>query len=311
MPQKKIHCDLWEIFGPDWANLTLDQVECLANTVHTMELLGDEPDRRGFVGTQRIDGVVGGYFAVQYEEQELHYKERDQLERRPSTPFQRLFFALFAKTGKLLLQNAKLANIPLTQEKTRKLFFEALELAFKRCQVGQLIGLSAPPTETPDISFIDEFEQSDRVVKLLVTYPDPNKIPDEFVYYNPQREKNAIVRDSHRHDYANFKKVDLEANPSGDIKKTHIAKDLVRAATVQLLVYRKGADEFVLEREVPRRFEFRVDMDSDRVPLDDLVAVLDMLRLKRAVQLDTPTALHSGDQQMSIFDSHNESDDEN
>ncbi len=310
MAGTKIHCDLWEIFGPDWANLPDEQIEALANAVNTMELLGDEPNRRGFVGTRRNNTMVGGYFAVQHVEQELHYIDRDQLERKDTQPFQRLFFVFIPRTGKLLLQNPKFVNISLKIEKCRALFREALDIEFGRVGVGKLIDFTAPPKETPPQDFILEFEQSDRVIRLQADYPDPNRIPEEFVYYNPQVERNMIIRASHQNDYKNFKRVDIEATPSGDLRQTHIAKDLVKAGIVQLLAYIRNNVEKTLRRETRRNFEFRVDMDADYLPVEDLEAVIELLRKEGAI--DIPTPAQKREDQISLFDLHDEDyDDEN
>ena len=300
----KIHSDLWEVFGPDWANLTPEQINCLAETVHTMELLGSTPNLRGFVGTQRVDNVVGGYFAIQYQEEELHYRKRDELERRPSTPFQRLFFVLFAQTGKLLLQSRKFADIPITPKQAEGLFRETMNQALAHCGIEHIIGFYAPKEYTTDQEFLREFQRSTRVVKIQVTHPNPSRIPEDIEYYNPRRERNKIIRGSHQHDYSHFKKVDLEATSKGNLKDTHIAQDLMLSSTPQILTYYVDQDNYELRRQVQNKFEFYVDMDSDQLPMESLLAVIDRLRRQRAIFIDTPTTQRPEPQQtrMSLFD---------
>jgi hypothetical protein len=307
----KIHCDLLEIFGPDWADITPEQVECLVETIHTTnELLGKEPELYGFVGTQHVDSVVGGYFAIQYEENEFHYDKQKRLDIRYSAPFARILFVLFAATGKLLLQNAKFAGIPsLNMSKATRLFKNALNQALAKCEIREVIDFYLPPEITPQRDFVKEFERSTRVVRLEVTDPLADRIPDDFEYYNPLRERNPIIRDSHRHDYAHIRRVDLEATTDGDLKETHL-RDLVEAATPETMRFYIGREEFVLHREVPRKFEFYINMEAEQLPKKQLIVVIDLLRRERAVFLDTPTSEspEPGARQLGFFDAFTEED---
>ena len=177
----KIHCDLLEIFGPDWVDITSEQAECLAETVHTMdELLREEPKLYGFVGTQRVDSIVGGYFAIQYEEDEFHYDKQKRLDIRHNAPFARIFFVLFAATGKLLLQNTKFAGISLKMTEAERLFRSALDQALVKCKLRKTIGFYMAPETTLEQDFAREFERSTRVVRLEVTYPSADRIPANF-----------------------------------------------------------------------------------------------------------------------------------
>lgn len=67
MALTKIHCNFLEVVGPDWSSLDQDSIQCILDQIRSMELLGEEPELRGFVGTQQIDNITGGFFAIQYE----------------------------------------------------------------------------------------------------------------------------------------------------------------------------------------------------------------------------------------------------
>jgi len=310
MPEK-IHCDLMEVYGPDWANLPSENVECLANTIDNLEqLFGDEPKMFGFVGTRRIENIVGGYFAIQYDEEEFHYNKQKELNKLKSSPFVRMFFVFFAQSGKLLLQNTKFVNIPLTMTMAIDKFREALDNVLERCGIRKTFNLALAPENAEDSDFVREFEQSTRVARLEINYPDGQKIPEDFVYYNPQKDRNEIIRESHKHDYPHLKKIDLEATNDGDIKQTHL-RDLVYAGSPSLMRYFIDQEEYVMRRVVRRKFEFYIDMDSERIPEEQLKFVLDMLRTERAIYLDLPTGLPTPEadshqkspQQLSLFSS--------
>jgi len=299
--EEKIHCDLMEVFGPDWAYLSPDQIECLANTIHSSEqLFGDEPDMYGFVGTRRMGTIVGGYFAIQYFDQEINYTKNKELNIRPRHPFKKIFFTLFTQSGKLLLQNTKFVGIPLTMYMALTKFRSALNQVFESCKIDRTFNIAIAPEETEEADFLNEFERSTRVIRIEVEYPTAGGIPDDFVYYNPQVERNDIIRNSHRHDYAHLKKVNLEATESGDIKRTHL-RDLIYAGKPQEMHYYVGMDSFTLRKNVKRKFEFHIDMNSEQLSELQLQAVVEMLRRERAVFLETPTKAEPR-QQLSLFD---------
>jgi hypothetical protein len=55
MATTKIHCDYFEIYNIDWANLSPRQVNRLIEVIQNMELVGDPPNLHGFVGVQRLE----------------------------------------------------------------------------------------------------------------------------------------------------------------------------------------------------------------------------------------------------------------
>ena len=304
---EKIHCDLMEVYGPDWATLNVEQIDCLANTIHSnQQLFGNEPELYGFVGTRRMENIVGGYFVIQYYDEEYHYTKNKEFNIKTSHPFAKIFFTFFAKSGKLLLQNTKFVGIPLSMYIAQTKFRSALDQVFESCGVRRTFNIAVAPDETEEADFMQEYERSTRVIRLEVEYPTSDGIPDDFVYYNPQIERNNIIRNSHRHDYPHLKKVDLEATDGGDLKQTHL-RDLIYAGKLQEMHYYVGLDSFTLRKDVKRKFEFHIDMDSEQLSEEHLQAVVEMLRRERTVFLETPTPTSNSsdnqqsNQQMSLF----------
>jgi hypothetical protein len=308
----KIHCDFMGIYGPDWAKLSQEQIDCLIEAVQRGEMLGTEGQLRGFVGTVRYENVVGGFFAIQYPDERLYYDRTKQLKRVQDTPFERVFFVFFAGTGKLILQNRKFADIPLKMTTVQELLRDAINQALMNCRAGHSIGFYLPKNEVGRDRFIEEFRRSTRVVTLEVTSPDPNRIPESFVYYNPQRERNSIIRGSHQHDYSNFRKVDLEASRNGNIAATHIGSDLILAGQPEEMKYFVEESEQILRRIVPTKQELYVDVDSPELSMAELTRVLEVLRRERSLDLDIPTPETPSNDQLSLFDLiHGENDAEN
>lgn len=302
----QIHCDLLEIYGPNWVKLSGGQIKCIAETIHTSEqLFGSEPQLYGFVGTRKIgDNIVGGYFAIQYSDEDFHYTKNKKLNITHSNPFERVFFILFANSGKVLLQNTKFVEIPLNMPIALRLFRSALDQILDSCNIQQTFNLALAPEKTGESDFLHEFERSTRIIKLEISYPTADNIPEGFVYYNPQRERNRIILDSHRHDYPHLKKINLEALEGGDLKQTHF-RDLIHAGEPQRMNYYVGMEEFTLRKDVKRKFEIQMDMEAEQIPAENLLSVIEMLRRERAVYIDTPTPefedTDSDDDQMSLF----------
>jgi hypothetical protein len=303
----QIHCDLLALYGPNWAELPPDKPTCIAENVHSFpQLLGTEPELYGFVGTRRImDNIVGGYFAIQYTNEEFLYNRNKELNIENHAPFARLFFVLFAKSGKVLLQNSKFAGIPLNMSRALGLFKKAIDQVLSICGVSKTFNIDLVPEEITDADFIKEFEQSTRVIGLEVSYPNGDNIPEGFKYYNPQVERNSIIRESHKHDYSGLKKVDLEAAEDGDLRKLHL-RDLIYAGRSQFMRYYKELNEFTLRRVSARKFEFQVDMEAEQIPIENVLSAIEKLRRERAVILDTPTPIPSPETdeketQMNLF----------
>ena len=291
MAVSQIHCDFYEVFGPDWTRIGKDEATTIVRQIETMELVGREPDRCGFVGTASLSTIVGGFFAIQYMAELLHYDAHKNPTKKTDTPFERLFFVLFAQSGKFVLQNRKFADLPLSMEMATRRVTEALSLALQLSKVGYVLGLSSPTEKRvePEI-FRSEFRQSSRVDRLSVDSPDAGRIPEGFVYFNPQIKHNQIIRESHQHDYPNFQKVDLEASINGDLKETHFAKDLVESGTPTLMKYSIGGREQVLRRTMPKKFQIYVDVDAEELDQGTLNTVVELLRTDIGLPVDIPVA---------------------
>lgn len=291
MPATKIHCDYLEIFGVDWENISDSMSSTLITTISEMELLGIEKDQYGFVSTTKIDTIIGGFFAIQYKAELLFIDDNKHQEQNTIFPFERLFFILFAHSGKLILQNRKFADISLNMNFAKEKILEAITVALKRSRIGYALNLNHPPEKeiSPEV-FQSEFIESDSVQQIEILAPDPQKIPEGFVYYNPQIDRNAIIRQSHQHDYANFKKVNIEARKIGDLKKTHIAKDLIEAGIPERMKFVSKGKSRTLNRQIPKKVEIYVDIDTDTIDLESLNKIIESLRNDHGLPVDIPVS---------------------
>lgn len=301
MSTTKIHCDFFEVYGPDWENLTQEQVDCMLNRIQSTVMFGDQRDVHGFMGTARIDNVVGGFYAVQHEDRR-YYREDGEFKAVSDTPLATLFFIFYAKYGKLVLQNKTFPDTQLNMTRVRRLLRNALNDVFQTCGVGITLGLYPPESEISNERFVEEFQNSQQVLQIIVTDIDPDRIPDGIVYYNPQKERNEIIRESHRHDYRNFRKVNLESTEDGDLSSTHIGKDLIISGKPQQMEYRQDGQKRTLKRQVTRKIEIYVDTSDPIIGEERLSHLLELLAQDATLDIAGPPHIHPLESQRSLFD---------
>jgi hypothetical protein len=304
MAVRKIHCEYYEVIGVNWNSLDQERRRRIIKAIENSPLLGSHPDTYGFVGVSSRDNAVGGFFALQYEAELLHYDRQKKLSKDTDFPFERVFFVLFVDSGKVVIQNRVFVNLPLNMDRVLYRFTKALSEIFKISEVGYALNLNrVSEVYNPPELFQQEFRRSTRVINLTVEYPNGERIRANFVYYNPKVERNAIIRDSHMNDYANFRRVDLEAEPVvGDIKKTHIGRDLIEIGKPVKMKYEDDGEQRVLRDKIPAKFEIYVDTDAERIDPDVLAMILMYLRNEVGLRVSVPIlANDSSSEQMGLF----------
>lgn len=289
MPASKIHCGYYEVFGPNWNSASGEKAQKIISTLDGLELLGEEPNMFGFVGTGKCESAIGGFLAIQYPAELRQYDKQKHLNLRNDKLFERVFFILFAKTGKLILQHKKFTDIPISFDLVSNLIKDALTEVFSRAKFGYVLSINSPEENiNGKETFETVFRSSERVERLRISSPNPNEIPTDINYYNPNFEKNPIIRESHQHDYPNFETVDLEASEQGNLKNTHLAKDLIHAGTPLLMKYSTNNEYRVLKRVIPTKFELYVDVNSEFITTDTLISIIEMLEREYGLPIHVP-----------------------
>jgi hypothetical protein len=288
---EKIHCDLLDITGIDWDGVTEDHVSCIIRAIHEMELMDERGELFGFVGTADIDSVVGGFFVVQFPTEFLSYDRDRTAQRQRTTPAERVFFLVLLKAGRVLLQNRRFQVLPIDMSIVQRRLTESLRHVLQRCGIGPLVSLVETRIRVSRDRLIETYRSSNRVTRLQVHNPNPGLIPEDFVYYNPQRQRNRILRDSRLHDYPKLREIDLAAKRHEDLRDTHLGQDLVHATPERARFILEFEDEEsrhrVLRRLVRPKFEFHIDMDSEKVSEEDLLRVIRKLQQEAALDIDS------------------------
>ena len=319
MATSKIHCDILDISGVDWGGVSSEQIECIIQTVNSLELLGDENDLYGFVGTTYFKDIIGGFFMVQFPTELLSYSLDKVANRETTNPAERVCFTLLPKYGKILLQNRRFEVLPINMDAVYRRLQDALSRVMKECNIGVVLSLSPATSFVGKRELIEFYQKSKRVSRIKVQNPNVKSIPEGLEYYNPLRDRNAIIRDSRLHDYPKLNLVDIKAKEGEDLRTTHLGKDLIHTVT--------DSDPFVMEfddqkekRRIVRRtakrtpLEFWLDISTDQVSQQTLMQVIEILEREAALDITIAenvidNEISSDSQsQMSFFD---DIDDEN
>jgi hypothetical protein len=312
MPEK-IHCDLLEIIGPDWASMNATRVQCVIDRVRNMELLGEDGEMYGFVGAANVDNVVGGFFAIQFPAEFIKYDRHKELSLDRGNPFERLFFILFP-SGKLLMQNRRFRVIPIDMSAAISRFQKALSVVLQECNIGFVLNFAIPSVTISRSELIEMYHKSSRVERLSVINPDGEQIPEDITYYNPERQRNKIVRGSHVHDSSRLKKLDMEAQEGIDLRETHLGKGFIYAVKENepfLMVAIINNQERHIRPTGQTKFELNIDMDANTLDPERLKEVVAILRRDSGIDLDIPV-IQEGPRQMSLYETPtlDEEDDE-
>jgi len=302
---EKIHCDLLDIFGLDWSQVTPEQVNCTIQAIHNLELIRASDELYGFVGTVDIEDVIGGYFVVQFPTDLLSFSPDKTALTETTNPAETTLFVLFPRVGRLLLQSRHFQILPVTKDFVQDRLKEALAQALRICGVGPVVSLLPTPITVGRTELVEAFDASVRVTRLSVTDPDATQIPEDFPYYNPERDRNAIIRDSRLHDYPELSKVDLTSKQQSDLRKTHLGSDLVHATTDKSRFTMVYIDQHnntkILRRQRKAKFEFHVDIDGKKLSKEALLQVLAIVSQEASIDIPVRSPSDYGPQ-LGLFD---------
>jgi len=309
---QKIHCDVFDVFGIDWSQVTSEQLDCIISQTYEAELMGSSDELYGFVGVTHIEKVVGGFFVIQFPTELLSYRRDKTATTEKTNPAERVLVVLFLESGKVLLQNRHFQYLPIDMGVAQERVKRVLTHILNSCGVGPLASLVPVSVQVERADLVQAYESSIRVSRLEVTYPDPHQIPEDFVYYNPQRDRNAIIRDSRIHDYPKLRRINLVARRNDDLRDTHIGSDLVHAVTDRrpfVMEFRNQENEQrILRRLTQPKLEFRIDTESQELSKEALLHVIEIVNREAVLGISVRT-IDTASAQMSLFDSFEEDSD--
>jgi len=278
----KIHCDLLDIDGINWQNIKQEQIDCIISSIHSQELIEVNDELHGFVGTTDYQDAVGGYFIIQFPTEFLSYEKDKTTNLETITPVERVFFVLLIRSGRLLLQHRNFKILKIDMEAATTRVKTALSRVLINCKIGSVVSLSPAIIHVKRSELIEYYHSSKRVRRLKVNNPNPQQIPNDINYYNPQRDRNEILLDSRKNDYPKTKIIDIHAQDNADLRDTHLGKDLIYTVTesdpfIMEIDDSKGRPKVIRRTEKRSKLEFNLDTEKIELSKEALMRVLDIL----------------------------------
>lgn len=268
-------CKLKEIEGIAWDGMTSEIKDKTWECITSAGWYGDSPKRFGFVGERRINDVLGAFFEVEYGLEIRQFDDEKNLSQKEEPCFERMLIVLFMDKGWLLVQQKKFMHRQMKQSTMEYYLKEALKLVFYECGVSTIFSLSDVRLQIQKERFLEIYEKHP-VYRLKVTGLKDAKLPPDQAYFNPELDRNAILRESQEHDFRQLDNVTLEAyEPAeGDLREVHFAQGAIKAGQpeeIKALVERK---KVTYRRSFTEDLEYYVDVDAESVAEEDLRQII-------------------------------------
>ena len=270
-----ISCDLKLIEGIAWDQITSEVKDKIWECIRSAGWHGDSPRRFGFVGERRINDVLGAFFELEYGLEIRQFDDEKNLSQKEEPCFERILVVLFVDKGWLLIQQKKFMHRQMMQSTMEHYLKEALKKVFYDCGMSTTFSLSDVRLEIRKERFLEIYEKHP-VYRLKVRGLKDARLPPDQVYFNPEVDRNAILRESQEHDFRQLDSVTLEAyEPAeGDLREVHFAQGAIKAGQpeeMKALVERK---KVTYRRSFTEDLEYYVDLDAESVAEEDLRQII-------------------------------------
>ena len=272
MAARKIHLDLLDLTGRSWDNITPEEIDRLTQIIQDLPMQGEAPGRYAITGILRFQDVIGGFFVVEYNREVLQLDEQKHEQHTNQSEWAKTVFVLFPRIGKVLLQ-ARQYPKGLTSDRVDSQFRRVIPRIMFSTQLGFITVAELTQQDVPDNQFIQAFDNPGaRVERLIVNKLHSNPTLEGLTYYNPQKERNEIIGQSHDHDFNLTDRIDLDVGDKNtDLRNVHIAKSAVRSGRNEEMRYFDAEGQYhVLRRSIKEKYEIVVDEDVNVMREEDL-----------------------------------------
>jgi len=309
MSREEVWCSLRYVFSEslDWNKLGTDSgfKDRMYELIKQMGIRGERPNRCGFTHASRVDDAVGGLFVVETDIELLDYKQREGFFTKDDSSLEHVFFVLFLNTGEILLQNKRFQHIAsLRMEKVLDVLRRTLqELLSQLLERFTLVSLEDYLESIPKAEFLRVFQEHP-ILKLEVETPPGSLIPETIEYYNPQRERNPILRQSQQHDIEISSRIQLEAPEDKSVSNMHFAQGAIEGGNPTYMKARIEGEPKVLRAQKKKDFRLRLDISSDGVEKTEIQIAVQAVRAEYrpgGLERRPPKKPRSGERQLPLF----------
>ena len=283
MSRQDVWCSLRYVFSRDldWQKLGADSSfkNQLHGLMNEMGIQGERPNRRGFTNITRIDDAIGGLFVVEANIELLDYERREGFFTKDDSSLEHVFFVFFVDTGEILVQNKRFQHIAaLRMERVIDVLKQTLQDLFTKL-LGRftLVSLEDLLESLPKAEFLKVFREYP-ILQLKIETPAGVRIPETIEYYNPQRERNRILRQSQQHDIEISSSIRLEAREAKSVSDMHFAQGVIEGGNPTYMKARIGDETKVLRAQQKKNFRLRLDISSDRVEETEIKIAVEAVR---------------------------------
>ncbi len=295
----EIKFKLKEMVGFDWDSLNDNQREDIIKHIFEFPLVGDVPNRFGFVKCERInENQIYGYFTQELEEGRHRYNDQKKEEKYIDIPFEDFFFILLFDDGLCLLQSRKIKNISMPTVEER--FAEALESVFKNLGVNFYHLMDCTLTIGKD-EFIRIFN-TENILSLKVDSLKGRTIPEDFKIFNPEAEKDSIVRAYFNDDFKHLDEFFGSTNRGGGLQESKLSKTILNTGEPRKMEY-IGRDRDIITVKNKIGPSVSLDIDVESPITKDIQAEVKKL-FSKDIMRGIAQKNRSKERQMTFYDFH-------
>lgn len=218
---EEIPFKLKDMVGFDWDSLDARQREDLITLIFEFPLMGEEPNRFGFVKCRRItESQIYGYFAQEVEVDRHRYNNQKKEEEHKDIYSEDFFSILLFDRGLCLLQSRKIKEISIATIEER--FTDALKRIFEKIG-ATFYSLEDYILKREKEDFIRIFS-TENIVSLKVDSLKGRIIPEDFKIFNPELEKDRLFRAYLNDDFRYLDALSASTTRSGGLQGSKLSK---------------------------------------------------------------------------------------
>jgi hypothetical protein len=247
---------------------------------------GLPPNRRSFVGINRLGDVITGFFAHEDRRIGVQYDSHWIKQERSDEEFEHLFFALVLDQGQVVLQRKRVDRefVTINLDTMRRAFFDLLGTALQKAgftsdQIRrQLFQQTRQKAEM--LRIFDE----NQVTYIRVKELRGRRVPEEVRLFNPDVDKDTILRQVLNDDYQHMDELEASAGEEVGASNLREAK-VIRGAMLTGEPQEVRAVIANQERtfRLKQRERFKMQLDT---PVGEPVQQRDIERLIRIVRTE-------------------------
>lgn len=238
------------------------------------------------MGVSRNEHTIAGFFAHEDIRQGVQYDRKWTKEQIEGAEFEHLFFALDLEQGRVILQRKRIASdfVSINLSYLRRALFDLLGTVFLAA------GFSS--AEIRRIPFQEERKKSDligifesyNITYVRITELRGKQVPDSLYLFNPDIDRDIILKQALRDDYENLDELEAKANESD------VSANLRDAKTIRAAMAAGEPEEVRAvidnhERAFRKTQRERFDMQLD-TNVGELVQDNDIERLVRIIRTE-------------------------